>query len=88
MATLVPAADSVTGRLLHGIGRSFGLRSETVYSRTILVVALVQFIVLGLAVVLVWLAVTAQFRRADEQDLLSVTARVQSYFQSQAGFPL
>jgi signal transduction histidine kinase len=88
MATLVPAADSVTGRLLHGIGRLFGLRSETVYSRTMLVVALVQFIVLGLAVVLVWLAVTAQFRRADEQDLLSVTAKVQSYFQAQAGTPL
>ena len=77
MATLVPAADSVTGRLLHRLGRVFGLRSETVYSRTMLVVVLVQFIILGLAVVLVWLAVTAQFRRADEQDLLSVAAKVQ-----------
>ncbi len=88
MATLVPAADSVSGRFLHRLGRLFGLRSETVYSRTMLVVALVQFIVLGLAVVMVWLAVTAQFRRADEQDLLSSAARVQSYFQSQTGASL
>ena len=85
MATLAPAADSISGRFLHRVGRLFGLRSETVYSRTILVVALVQFIVLGLAVVMVWLAVTAQFRLADEQDLLSAAARVQSYFQSHAG---
>lgn len=83
MATLIPSADSFTGRLLQRLGRFLGLRSETVYSRTILVVVLVQFIVLGLAVVAVWLAVTEQFRRADEQDLLSVAARVQSYFQSQ-----
>lgn len=85
MITLVPRADSVTGRLLHGIGHLFGLRSETVYSRTILLVALIQFIVLGLAVVLVWLAVTAQFRRADEQELLSAARRVQDYFESQSG---
>jgi hypothetical protein len=85
MITLVPRADSPTGRLLHGIGRLFGLRSETVYSRTILLVALIQFIVLGLAVVLVWLAVTAQFRRADDQELLSSARRVQVYFESQPG---
>ncbi len=88
MARLAPATNSITGRFLLSIGRLFGLRSETVYSRTMLVVALVQFIVLGLAVVIVWLAVTAQFRRADEQELLSVTARVQTYFASQAGVPL
>jgi len=85
MITLVPRADSLSGRVLQGIGRLFGLRSETVYSRTILLVALIQFIVLGLAVVLVWLAVTAQFRRADEQELLSAARRVQAYFESQIG---
>lgn len=87
MATLIPSADSFTGRFLQRLGRLFGLRSETVYSRTMLVVVLVQFIVLGLAVVVVWLAVTAQFRRADEQDLLSAAARVQNYFRSQDGVP-
>jgi len=85
MASLVPAADSIAGRLLQQLGRLLGLRSETVYSRTMLVVALVQFIVLGLAVVLVWLAVTAQFRRADDQELLSSARRVQSYFAAQPG---
>jgi signal transduction histidine kinase len=87
MVTLVPRAGSVSGRLLHRIGHMLGLRAETVYSRTILLVALVQFIVLGLAVVLVWLAVTTQFRRADEQELLSVAERVQKYFASQRGLP-
>jgi PAS domain-containing protein len=85
MASLVPAADSIAGRLLQRLGRLLGLRSETVYSRTMLVVVLVQFIVLGLAVVLVWLAVTAQFRRADDQELLSSARRVQSYFAAQPG---
>ena len=85
MVTLVPRAQSASGRILHRIGRLFGLRSETVYSRTILLVALVQFIVLGLAVVAVWLAVTAQFRRADEQELLAAARRVESYFASQTG---
>jgi signal transduction histidine kinase len=85
MITLVPRADSASGRLLHGIGRLFGLRSETVYSRTILLVALIQFIVLGLAVALVWLVVTAQFRQADEQEVLFSARRVQNYFDSQPG---
>jgi signal transduction histidine kinase len=85
MITLVPRADTASGRALHRLGHLLGLRSETVYSRTILLVALVQFIVLGLAVVLVWLAVTAQFRRADEQELISAARRVQEYFSSQPG---
>lgn len=85
MVTLVPRAQSASGRVLHRIGRLLGLRSETVYSRTILLVALVQFIVLGLAVVAVWLAVTAQFRRADEEELLAATRRVEAYFASQSG---
>jgi signal transduction histidine kinase len=85
MITLVPRADTFSGRVLHRIGHLLGLRSETVYSRTILLVALIQFIVLGLAVVLVWLAVTAQFRRADDEELLSAARRVQSYFASQPG---
>jgi signal transduction histidine kinase len=53
-----------------------------------LVVALVQFIVLGLAVVVVWLVVTAQFRRADEEDLLSTATQVQRYLVSQTDVPL
>jgi signal transduction histidine kinase len=85
MITLVPRADTLSGRALHRLGHLLGLRSETVYSRTILLVALVQFIVLGAAVVLVWLAVTAQFRRADDQELLSSARRVQSYFAAQPG---
>lgn len=87
MATLVPSADSITGRVLLRLGGILGLRSETVYSRTMLVVALIQFIVLGFVVVIVWLAVTAQFRQADEQDLLSAAALVQRYLSSQHDVP-
>jgi len=79
----VPEVDSASGRLLRSLGRLFGLRSETVYSRAILLVALVQFIVLGLAVVIVWLAVTAQFRLADEQALRADAQMVRGYFNSQ-----
>lgn len=85
MISIAPKADSSTGRVLSLLSRLLGLRSETVYSRTILLVALVQFIVLGLAVVAVWLAVSAQFRHADEQELLAAARRVESYFASQSG---
>jgi signal transduction histidine kinase len=87
MIKFVPPKESFSGRLLARLGRVLGLRSETVYSRTILLVALIQFIVLGLAVVLVWFAVTQQFTRADEQDLLSAAGRVRNYWQSQISDP-
>lgn len=83
----VPTAGSWSGRILNTLGKVLGLRSETVYSRTILLVALVQFIVLGLAVVVVWLAVTDQFRRADERELFSVGKRVRELFITQPGTP-
>ena len=85
MISLVPKEGSFSGRVLNSLGKLLGLRSETVYSRTILLVALVQFIVLGLAVVAVWLAVTAQFRRADQEELLAAARRVEAYFASQSG---
>lgn len=87
MIPFVPRAESASGRALHRIGRLLGMRTETVYSRSILLLALMQFIVLGLAVVLVWLAVTAQFRRADEQELLSVAERVGEFLRAQSGIP-
>lgn len=81
MISLVPRADSWSGRALGRLGKILGLRSETVYSRTMLVVVLAQFIVLGLGVVLVWLAVTSQFLRADEQELLAVSERVREFLR-------
>ena len=79
MIRLVPTAGSLSGRVLSSLGKVLGLRSETVYSRAILVLALFQFIVLGLAVVLVWLSVTDKFKQAEDRDLLAAAERTRSY---------
>ncbi|MEY3481524.1 MAG: hypothetical protein RIQ71_2299 [Verrucomicrobiota bacterium] len=85
MISLVPTAGSFSGRALNTLGRVLGLRSETVYSRAILLLALFQFIVLGLAVVLVWLSVTDKFQRAEERDLLSAAERTRNYLTLRPG---
>ena len=82
MLNFAPPKNSISGRILARLGKLLGLRSETVYSRSILLVALVQFIVLGFAVVVVWLVVTSQFRMADERELVSVARMVRDYFAS------
>ena len=79
MIRLVPTAGSLSGRVLSSLGKVLGLRSETVYSRAILLLALFQFIVLGLAVVLVWLSVTDKFKQAEDRDLLAAAERTRSY---------
>ena len=76
MVRFVPEAGSMAGRLLKSLGRLVGLRSETVYSRAILLMALMLFVVVGASVVLVWQAVVRQFESADEQALLSTAVRV------------
>ena len=85
MISLVPKSDSLSGRVLNSLGKVLGLRSETVYSRAILLLALCQFIVLGLAVVLVWLSVTDKFERAEERDLLSAAERTRNYLTLRPG---
>lgn len=85
MISLVPKSGSVSGRALTSLGKVLGLRSETVYSRAILLLVLCQFIVLGLAVVLVWLSVTDKFAQAEERDLLSVAERARKYFSLRPG---
>lgn len=79
MISLIPKADSWSGRLLSQLGRMLGLRSETVYSRAILLLALCQFIVLGAAVVFVWLTVMSMFEKAEDKDLLAVAGRARDY---------
>jgi len=83
--SIVPKADSFSGRFLYRLGRLLGLRSETVYSRAILLLALCQFIVLGAAVVLVWLVVTKQFVRADEKEMYAAAERLQDHLADHAG---
>lgn len=81
MVPFVPEADSVAGRLLRSLGRLLGLRSETVYSRAILLLSLMLFAVVGVSVVLVWRAVFRQFDAADEQALLAAAIRVRAYLE-------
>lgn len=85
MISLVPKSDSLSGRALNSLGKVLGLRTETVYSRAILLLALCQFIVLGLAVVLVWLSVIDKFAQAEERDLLSSAERTRNYMSLRPG---
>lgn len=82
MITLVPRADSLAGRILKWMGRMLGLRSETVYSRAILLLALLLFVVVGMSVVLVWHAVFQQFDNEDEADLMAAAERVSLHLKA------
>ena len=81
MISFVPEADSPAGRLLRSLGRLLGLRSETVYSRAILLLALMLFVVVGVSVVLVWRAVFHRFEEADEAALLATAQRVKAHIE-------
>jgi signal transduction histidine kinase len=85
MISLVPKADSLSGRALRSVGKLLGLRAETVYSRAILLLVLYQFIVLGAAVVLVWLAVMGKFQEADDKDLVAAAERTRVYLSLREG---
>lgn len=85
MISFVPEADSPAGRLLRSLGRLLGLRSETVYSRAILLLALLLFIVVGVSVVLVWRTVFHRFEEADEAALLATAQRVKAHLETGEG---
>ena len=79
MIRFVPPKDSFSGRWLARMGKVLGLRSETVYSRAILLTALV-FIVLGGAVVaIVWYFMFRQFELADAQEARASAAAVSRF---------
>lgn len=80
MVKFVPDAGSFSGRLLAGLGRLLGLRSETVYSRAILLVTLLLFVVGGLLVSGVWFFLFREFDLADERELRSSALRLQRFF--------
>jgi len=82
MIALVPQADSVAGRALKWMGKLLGLRSETVYSRAILLLALLLFVVVGVSVILVWHVVFKQFDNEDEADLMASAQRVKMHLKA------
>ncbi len=79
MVKFVPDAGSVSGRALAGLGRVLGLRSETVYSRAILLVTLLLFLLGGALVASVWFFLFREFDLADERELRASAVRVQRF---------
>jgi PAS domain S-box-containing protein len=78
----VPDKSTLSGRLLQRLGKVLGLRSETVYSRAIVLTA-IAFIVIGsLSVGAIWLFMFGQFNLADIEEAKASAAAVQSFLQS------
>jgi PAS domain S-box-containing protein len=82
MIRFVPEAESIAGRVLRSLGRLLGLRSETVYSRAILLLTLLFFVLGGAVVSGVWFALFRQFDLADEQDARLVAGGVRQFVET------
>jgi len=79
MIRFVPPKDSFSGRALARLGHALGLRSETVYSRAIVLAAL-GFLALGaIAAVVVWMAVFRQFEVADAEEARATASVVRDF---------
>lgn len=64
----VPDKNTLSGRLLLRLGKVLGLRSETVYSRAIVLTALAFVVIGGLSVSAIWLFMFQQLNLADIED--------------------
>lgn len=85
MIRFVPEKESLSGRALARLGHLLGLRSETVYSRAIVLTALV-FVGLGAASAAgVWYAIMRQFDSADVQQARSAAQAVQEFVGQKTG---
>ena len=82
MIKFVPEADSFSGRLLAVLGRVLGLRSETVYSRAILLLTLLLFVVGGLVIAGFWIFLFRQFDTAEQQELRGTALQVRQYLEA------
>jgi len=79
MIRFVPPKDSFSGLALARLGHALGLRSETVYSRAIVLAAL-GFLALGaIAAVVVWIAVFRQFEVADDEEARATASAVRDF---------
>ena len=82
MIRFIPSQDSFSGRWLARLGRTLGLRSETVYSRAILLTTLVFFLLGTLAVCGVWYFMFRHFNAADAQEARTSATAVRDYLTS------
>lgn len=79
MVRSVPEADSLAGRILSRLGRILGLRSETVYSRALLLLTLLLLVLGGAVSFVVGRAVVRQFDLAGEEELRASATRVKEF---------
>jgi PAS domain S-box-containing protein len=78
----VPDKNTLSGRLLLRLGKILGLRSETVYSRAIVLTA-ISFVVIGsLSVGAIWLFMFRQFNLADIEEAKASASAVKSFLHS------
>jgi hypothetical protein len=82
MIDFVPAEDSFSGRALRRLGRLLGLRSETVYSRAILLLTLLLFALGGIVIAGLWLGLFRQFDLADEQEARATARNVRQFLEA------
>ncbi len=79
MIRFVPPKESFSGRWLARLGKLLGLRSETVYSRAILLTTMVFLLLGGLAVAGVWYLMVKQFNAADEREARASALAVREF---------
>jgi len=84
MIRFVPAKESFSGRWLARLGKTLGLRSETVYSRAILLLTILLFVVGGMVISLLWFALFRQFDLADEQEARAAARGVKEFLEERS----
>lgn len=79
MIRFVPPKESFSGRWLARLGKLLGLRSETVYSRAILLTTMVFLVLGGLAAGGVWFFMVRQFGEADQREARASALAVRDF---------
>ena len=79
MIRFIPPKDSFSGRWLARLGKLLGLRSETVYSRAILLTTMVFVVLGGLAAGGVWFFMVRQFSEADQREARASALAVRDF---------
>lgn len=79
MIRFVPDKNSFTGRALARLGKLLGLRSETVYSRAIVLTALAFLLLGAVSVGGVWYVMVRQFDMADMAEARATAGAVKDF---------
>lgn len=87
MIRFVPPKNSFSGRWLARLGKLLGLRSETVYSRAILLTAMVFLVLGGIVVGGVWFFMVRQFSAADEREARASAVAARDFLSERPAAP-